>query len=306
MEDFQIAAPAKINLILSVGEHRPDGYHDIWSVMQMLDLHDSITFSWDQNVNSLMLSPADLKTAPIFFESFGIPIPTDEDNLVLRAVRAVMLEVGLYRKLHIQITKRIPVAAGLGGGSSDAAATIQALNGIFGLGWELDDCARVGASLGSDVPFFFYGPTSIVSGGGEKVFPVKITTASWVVLVKPSIDIATAWAYRELDSWRSSRDQKGLFVNDLICQEFLALPRSSEELYPYFLNSFQDLMEAKFPLLEALRKAHLSFGADTAMLSGSGSSVFGVYPTKSLALKARQKFFDENDCQAFVTQMKIS
>ena len=189
MQHLEVIAPAKINLILSVLDRRPDGYHNIWSLMQMLDLHDSIQLSCDVPADALEAEGAHPKPLPITIECSDARLPCNEENLVYRAARAVMEKAGVQPQLHIRIIKRIPIAAGLGGGSSDAAATIQALNRLLRLGWGRVECAQLGADIGSDVPFFFHGPTSIVRGEGSDVCPVTVTTSQWVVLVKPPFDI---------------------------------------------------------------------------------------------------------------------
>ncbi|HIO21161.1 MAG TPA: 4-(cytidine 5'-diphospho)-2-C-methyl-D-erythritol kinase [Nitrospirales bacterium] len=233
MQYLEVIAPAKINLILSVLDRRSDGYHNIWSLMQMLDLHDSILLSCDVTADALETVGAHQDSLPITLECSSAQLPCNEENLVYRAASAVMEKSRVQPKLHIQIIKRIPIGAGLGGGSSDAAATIQAMNRLFRLGWGSDECAQLGAGIGSDVPFFFHGPTSIVRGAGSTVFPVTITTSQWVVLVRPPFDISTTWAYEQLDEWRALQDGRGHFTEDEAVQTFLQSPRSAKDLYPY-------------------------------------------------------------------------
>tara|TARA_B100000315_G_C14569337_1_gene584655 strand:+ start:99 stop:1037 length:939 start_codon:yes stop_codon:yes gene_type:complete len=306
MQYIEVVAPAKINFILSVLDRRSDGYHDIWSLMQMLELHDSIRLSCDASPERLAAPKAHRELFPITLECSDARLPCDQENLVYRAARAVMEKTGIYPKLHIQIIKRIPIAAGLGGGSSDAAATIQALNRLLCLGWGRVECAQIGASIGSDVPFFFYGPTSIACGKGNKILPVTVKTAHWVVLVKPSFDISTAWAYEQFDKWRELSGEGRCFAENEIVQTFLQLPRSTEDIYPYCWNAFEQLMEEKFPSLGVIRQEHQDLGANFAMLSGSGSTVFGVYPSEKIAMIAKKKFLEHESYQVVVTKTKIT
>ena len=306
MRYLEVIAPAKINLILSVRDRRPDGYHNIWSLMQMLELHDSLLLSCDVTADALEAVGAHPKPLPITIECSNARLPCNEENLVYRAASAVMGKAAVQPKLHIQIIKRIPIAAGLGGGSSDAAATIHALNCLLRLGWGSAECAQLGADIGSDIPFFFHGSTSIVRGDGGEVFPVTVTTSQWVVLVKPPFDISTTWAYEQLDEWRALQGERRHFTEDETVQTFLQSPRSTADLYPYCWNAFEQIMEERFPVLGVIRQEHHDLGANLAMLSGSGSTVFGVYPSEESAVAAEGKFREHGNYQTWATKTKVS
>ena len=306
MQTLEVIAPAKINLILSVLDRRPDGYHNIWSLMQMLELHDSLLLSCDLTTGACEAIDAYQNPLSITLECDDALLPSNEENLVYRAARAVMKKAGVQPKLHIRIIKRIPIAAGLGGGSSDAAATIHALNRLLNLGWGNVECALLGAEIGSDVPFFSHGPTSIVRGEGSEVFPVTIETSQWIVLVKPPFDISTAWAYEHLDKWRASQGEESRFTQEEAVQTFLQSPRLAEDLNPYCWNAFEEIMEEQFPLLAVIRQEHYDLGAHLAMLSGSGSTVFGVYPSKECATAAEKRFKTYDNYQAWITKTKAS
>lgn len=195
----QIQAHAKINLTLDVGARRPDGYHDISSIMQTIALHDTLTVTRTSDIPGVRLEVTG-------DESQGVP--ADESNLVHQAaVRLQKLaaahghipvtESGLYILLH----KRIPSQAGLGGGSSDAAATLVAVNDLLGLAITDSQLAEIGAALGSDVPFFLTGGTARVEGLGERVTALPPLFPPWsMVIVKPSVGISTAAAYAALDA----------------------------------------------------------------------------------------------------------
>ena len=149
-----VFAPAKINLVLRILDHRPDGYHNLWSLMQIVRLEDELSISLSDKHSSIILRCDDSS------------LKTDSSNLVYRAAAAVLEHSGRIVGLDLVLSKRIPMGAGLGGGSSDAAATIIGLNRLLNLGWSMEKMAHVGQALGSDVPFFFFAPTAIVEGRG--------------------------------------------------------------------------------------------------------------------------------------------
>jgi 4-diphosphocytidyl-2-C-methyl-D-erythritol kinase len=176
---LKIKAPAKINLFLSVLKKRPDGYHDLYSVLQMVSLYDELTFEPTTKGVSLVNSSQNL--------------PLDGRNLVIRAARSLAHAAGIKSGVHVTLKKNIPIGAGLGGGSSDAAATLVALNRLWGLGLTCDDLARMGQDLGSDVPFFLHGPTAFVSGRGGEVIPCVLDRDRWMVLINPGFEVSTRW-----------------------------------------------------------------------------------------------------------------
>ncbi len=186
----QVCAPAKVNLVLRVLGRRPDGYHEVWSLLQTVGLEDELTVRVRPGLSGLQVQCDDAD------------LPTDGRNLVHRAAALVLERAGKSVGLEIRLRKRIPVSAGLGGGSSDAAATITALNHVLGLGWSAGVMAQVGAVLGSDVPFFFFAPTAWVRGRGEAVSALTLRGTRWVVLVYPGFPIGTRWAYDQLSAMR--------------------------------------------------------------------------------------------------------
>ncbi len=197
--EITLAAHAKINLTLDVGARRPDGYHDIRSVMQTVALHDTLTVRRTPDRPGVHLEVA----GP---EATGVP--ADETNLVHRAavrlqkIAAARQKVPGHRSgLSIQLEKRIPSQAGLGGGSSDAAAALRAVNALLALHLNLPGLEKIGSALGADVPFFLTGGTALVEGLGERVTPLPPIDPAWdLVIVKPPIGISTAWAYAALDA----------------------------------------------------------------------------------------------------------
>jgi 4-diphosphocytidyl-2-C-methyl-D-erythritol kinase len=181
-----VRAPAKINLTLDVLGRRPDGYHALRSVMQTLELHDTL----------------ELRPAPAIRFACDVPALAGEDNLVPRAARLLRTATGYAGGVDVTLHKRIPVNAGLGGGSSDAAATLLALNRLWGLALTPERLAELGAALGSDVPFFFYAPLALVSGRGEVVEALPPAPPAFVVLLQPPCGLSTAQVFAALPPTR--------------------------------------------------------------------------------------------------------
>jgi len=212
-----------------------------------------------------------------------VSLPTDRRNLVWRAAALVLGRAGLQIGLDIEITKRIPLSAGLGGGSSDAAATIVALDHLLKLGWSGGEMAEVGAVLGSDVPFFFFAPSAIVRGRGEDVAGVIMTGVRWVVLVHPGFPIDTSWAYDRLAATREHVRPLSEQHRRIASQASLAW----QEVIPLMENDFEQALAQTHRVLREIKEELLSAGAEAALLSGSGATVFGVFRDKASAGRAR-------------------
>jgi 4-diphosphocytidyl-2-C-methyl-D-erythritol kinase len=210
-------------------------------------------------------------------------LPTDGRNLVVRAAGLVLDRARVAAGLRIGLVKRVPVSAGLGGGSSDAAATIVGLNRLLGLGWSAVDMARAGQTLGSDVPFFFFGPAAFASSRGEDVVPLVVTGQRWVVLVNPGFPIQTRWAYDRLAATRSVIRPLSEAMRDIASRARV----SWDAVVPLMENDFEDALAPTHPVLAQIRSTLLAKGADGAMLSGSGATVFGVFREEFVALRAR-------------------
>ncbi len=249
-----LQAPAKVNLTLEVLGRRPDDYHALRSLMVPVDLCDEIEI---EAAEGLQLTCDD-------------PTLVADDNLVLRAARAIGL-----RDLHIALRKRIPVQAGLGGGSSDAAALLLAARaGLFGAlpAWEDLATAR---SLGSDLPFFLAEGAALVEGTGERVTPVGAIPAWATLIVKPPVAISTAEAFRRLDERaRAPRPRS----ESLTLRALAALQRGAfDELTHLLQNDFHDDALAQYPSIADAAAAIDAAGPSRALLSGSGSSLFALY-----------------------------
>lgn len=220
----------------------------------------------------------------------------DQSNLVFRAAVAVLERIKRTIGLEIELNKQIPMGAGLGGGSSDAAATILGLDRLLGLGWSRAQMAEVGQTLGSDVPFFLFAPSALVAGRGETVKPIRIEGEKWTVLVNPGFGIETKWAYQELTSTRGtvsplSSRQRELGQRETVTWEQIAEAAENDFESPVF-SHHGNLREIKYLLL--------SHGAEIALLSGSGATVFGVFPDEAQARQAHARCFSLPGCKAFV------
>lgn len=269
--EVRILAPAKINLILRVLDRRPDGYHNLWSLMQTVGLEDELCFR---------LCP---ERAEIRLECNDPSLPTDGRNLVMRAAGLVMSRAALAVGLDIRIVKRIPISAGLGGGSSDAAATIAGLNRLLGLKWSIAEMAKLAQTLGSDVPFFFFAPTAQVRGRGEDVVPLRLTGDRWLVLVNPGFPIETRWAYDCLAAMRNRIPPLSEAIGRLSRKECI----SWDEVIPLLENDFESALASTHQVLGQMKAELIASGAEAALLSGSGATVFGIFRSEAAALSAQ-------------------
>ena len=266
-----LEAPAKINWFLSIVDKREDGYHDIMSLMQRITLSDSLV----------------MENSPTVEVITGADIPREE-NLVYKAAKLMKEKAGIISGVRITLHKEIPLAAGLGGGSSDAAATLTGLKRFWNLDITPTDLARLGEGLGSDVPFFFHGPVSVVEGRGEVVSPVAFRKSYPLLLVKPEISISAAWAYAEYDKLSPSREVLTKKHNNikLFCQ---ALGRGDFAfLSSQQGNDLEPLVVRRYPVIGEIKHSLMLRGALFSSMSGSGSSVFGVFESERDAENARE------------------
>ncbi len=270
---FTVRAYAKINLTLDVFSKRADGYHGIASVMQTIGLSDAIRLavSDGEGIAFSCESPA------------AIPVPNDPANLVYRAAEALIdasRESGkpIPKGVSLHLEKSVPAQAGLGGGSSDAAATLVGLNALCEWGWSDKELIAFAARLGSDIPFFILGGTVVARGRGEILTPLPDAPPLWLVVVKPDVGVSTAWAYNALDSIeeRSShratkRMEEALAQND------------RGRLISVQSNDFERVVFEEFKELVWLQDELIMAGALTAHLCGSGSAVYGVVKSEEEA-----------------------
>ena len=200
-------------------------------------------------------------------------LKADQTNLVYRAAQLVLEHVTHSVDLSITLTKRIPLGAGLGGGSSDAAATILGLTRLLNLEWTIEQMIETGQQLGSDVPFFFLAPAALVTGRGEQVRPVQVNGARWIVLVNPGFPVETKWAYQQLSEQRTGVQPLSDALQHLNGMNVL----DWSTILPLVENDFEPAVFAKHPVLAQIKQQLLSQGAEAALLSGSGATMFGIF-----------------------------
>ncbi len=280
-----IRTPAKINLGLRVLSRRPDGYHEIRTVLASVDLWDTLTF--EPGGDGLAL------------ECDTPSIPTDETNLVVRS--ALLLQEFVGRRLpgvRIRLQKNIPAGRGLGGGSSDAAAALVGLNRLFGLGLRRHALHRLLAAVGMDAPFFLYGGIAVATGRGEQVFPVSATAELPLVLLIPDFMIPTPDAYRGLPEPPASISPDGGYVRTDSLLRFLESGPSGPQLsgklpvgcFPNDLERSTVLQTTRPPdAISRMRSTLKAAGAVETAMSGSGSAVFGVFPDRQRATLAASR-----------------
>ncbi len=259
-------AHAKVNLTLEVGAKRADGYHEVTSVMQRISLWDTVTVQRGTGRDRLLCDA---------------PVTEDEnDNLCMRAAKVFFAETGLKSDgVTVTLEKRIPMQAGLGGGSSDAAAVLRALRRLYAPDMGDGRLEALAARLGSDVPFFIRGGTQLATGRGEVVAPLPGLTAGWFVVVKPEEGYATAEMYRRLDEPGSVLVRNSRYMQDAVAAN--NVHAVAAELH----NSFERVVP-KGSSLRTIKDALWARGALGTLLSGSGSAVFGLFDDREAALAA--------------------
>ncbi len=253
-------APAKINLTLDVLQKRPDGFHEVEMIMTTVDLADRI---W--------LKPLDRGITIRSSERF---VPNDKRNLAWQAADILRKKFDIRSGVEITLDKNIPVAAGLAGGSSDAAATLRGLNRLWNLGLSLDELAVLGASIGSDIPFCVYGGTALASGRGEQIQHLPVPPNCWVVLAKPPISVSTADIYGGLDIRGIQHPDTAGMMQALASADY-------ETMCKKVGNALEPVTMRLHPQVSVLKDQMLKFGADTVLMSGSGPTVFGLVQHES-------------------------
>jgi len=259
-ERIKLRCYAKVNLGLHILGKREDGYHEIRTLFQTIGLHDTLEIRLTQGRGvSLQCNWDELNRG---------------DNLVVRALEAVCRHAGLERGLEARLKKRIPLGAGLGGGSSNAAAAVMGLDRLLGLRMSRQDWFEIGGALGSDVPFFFVGGRALGVGRGSEVYPLVDAAPSHVLIVVPRQPMATADAYRRVSLRLTTPVNKSKIP--LFCPAFLDTLESGEGLE----NHFETVVFRDQPDLKRLKQRLLQWGARKAGLTGSGSALVGLFDEK--------------------------
>jgi 4-diphosphocytidyl-2-C-methyl-D-erythritol kinase len=260
MKSLRVRTPAKVNLFLRVLGARPDGYHDLETLFQAIDLEDELILRATTGEPSI--------------EVPGFPELETKDNLVLKAVRRLESDTG--RKLGVRITvhKKIPVAAGLGGGSSDAAATLRGVVELCNLSLTAGDLAKAALALGADVPFFLMGGSAVGEGVGERLTPVRMKLDYGMVLVSPGFPVSTAAVFREFSRTLTGARRAG---------RLWSLIRERSALEKLLHNDLQAVTENLHPEIGAMCGFLERSGIRKALMSGSGPTVFGPAPEHELS-----------------------
>lgn len=270
MNEVVVPSPAKVNLFLEVVRSRPDGYHDIETVMQLVDLCDQVHLR--QVGRGIRISVR------------GATLPTGRGNLAYRAALLLSERAGLRSGVHIHLEKCVPVAAGLGGGSSNAAAVLAGLRRLYGLDVSPEALQGLAAELGSDVPFFLSHGLALATGRGEALQPLRAWPPQWLVLANPGISISTAWAYREASSKLTDWKGRGT-IHRLIADGQLPWPPV------WAFNRLEAVVLPHYPEIAALKALLHQGGGGPVLMSGSGASVFAIVPDaatgQALAAQAR-------------------
>ena len=261
MKGLTVRAPAKLNFHLDVLGKREDNYHQIQSVVQTITLCDTLHFEQKQSPGIRVICEHP-------------DVPPDENNLVYQAAHAFVQLVGLHIGIEITLKKHIPVTAGLGGGSADAAATLLALNHLFQTGIPFSTLLHYGSKLGADVPFCLIRGTALVKGKGDLVYPLPPLKQGWFVLVFPRIAVSSSWAYQHL---RYHQYQQGSPYRLRLSQLRNAIQaRQVQAIGELMYNRLEEVVTTRFPLIQAVKQEFMRNGARRVLMSGSGSTVFAV------------------------------
>lgn len=251
-----VKAPAKINLTLDVLSKRPDGYHEVEMIMTTVDLADRVG-----------LEPR--TDQEIIIHSTSNFVPDDQRNLAYQAAKLMKDTYGIEEGVSITIDKQIPIAAGLAGGSSDAAATLKGLNELWKLHLSLDQIAELGAQIGSDVPYCVYGGTAIARGRGEKIDHIGAPPNCWVVLAKPTIGVSTAAVYGGLNIDQIKHPNTQAMMDAISTGDYAAMCSNLG-------NVLEAVTMELHPEVASIKEQMKRFGADAVLMSGSGPTVFGL------------------------------
>lgn len=267
MEKILIEAMAKVNLGLDVLRRREDGYHEVRMIMQTVDLCDDLLFERT-------------KQQGIVIETSQDGVPTDERNLVYKAADLLMNKYGVTGGLRVKLKKRIPMAAGMAGGSTDAAAAFVAVNELFELGLDRQELMELAVKVGADVPYCIMGGTALAEGIGEKLKALPDAPECTLLIAKPDIDVSTKFVYENLhaDTLKEHPDIDGM-LNAIYEQN---LEGVAERLG----NVLENVTVLEYPVIQELKDWMRAHGAENALMSGSGPTVFGIYREKSEALIA--------------------
>ncbi|MDQ7858871.1 MAG: 4-(cytidine 5'-diphospho)-2-C-methyl-D-erythritol kinase [Armatimonadota bacterium] len=281
MKELRLNAYAKVNLGLNVLQRRSDGYHEVETVLHTVALHDEIVLR---------------ETGDGIRVTADHDIPTGADSLVYRAAALLREQLGVARPVEIEIRKRVPVAAGLGGGSADAAVTLMGLAQMWKLRLDGRELHALAARLGADVTFFLTGGAAVARGRGERVQTLPPLPTTWVVLARPRIEVLTEWAYRQIQPAAITRRPD-------IAQLVEAVSRRDVPAVGRLLgNVFEEVIAAHHPIVGELKAQVLRGEAYGAVMTGTGPTVFGLMANEAAARRVADQLAGRGDVDVFVTR----
>ena len=269
MERISINAMAKINLGLDVLRRRENGYHDVKMVMQTVNIYDTLDFVKKEEPGIVVKVDA-------------MELPTDENNLIYKAAKLLYERCQMEEGVEITLTKRIPIAAGMAGGSTDAAAALVGINRLFNLGLTMDELKEIGVKIGADVPYCIEGGTALSEGIGEILTKLPDAPDCFVVVAKPEISVSTKYVYENLhaNELKYHPDIDGMV--EAIREGNLDGVCSRME------NVLETVTENKYPIISQIKKLLKDAGAENSLMSGSGPTVFAIFKEEEMAKKALQ------------------
>jgi 4-diphosphocytidyl-2-C-methyl-D-erythritol kinase len=284
-------SPCKVNLLLNILGRRPDGFHELETVFQPVALCDELTFEPAPNGIALSCNEKSL--------------PTDSRNLVFRAAEKFFAAAKISGGVKIHLEKKIPLAAGLGGGSGNAATTLLALNELFGKPLAAEKLFEIAAAIGSDIPFFLQDKPALATGRGEKIQPLQNFPAlngKAFLVVHPGFGISTPWAYQNLARFPAALNGQSGRAQKLISRlQTGGLPSASAGFY----NSLEAPAFEKFPVLKLFKEFLLAHGAQAALMSGSGSTTFAICDNAATAESLAEKFKSKFGANNWTAVVKI-
>lgn len=272
MDKITLKAPAKVNLFLEVLGKRRDGYHNIETILQEVNLNDIITLR-------------EVRTPDIVIQSDSPSVPTDYTNLAFKAASILKRYIGEEKRgVVIAIEKNIPIAAGLGGGSSDAAATLKGLNKLWKLGLDKSTLLNLAEKIGMDVPFFIEGGLCLARERGEKLIPLRPISEIWFLLTAPPVSVSTAWVYRTLSiSPLTRKIKKNRIILDAIGAGDVS------QIGKHLFNRLEEVTIKRYREIGILKQKISSAGAQGVLMSGSGPAVFGIFSSRQWAYRGRNR-----------------
>lgn len=280
-------APAKLNVRLKVTGRRPDGYHELVSIMVPVGLYDQLELQ--------MTSDGDINIA-----CQGFPSPSNEENLACRAARAFFAKIGVNDGVSMRLTKSIPVAAGLGGGSSDAACVLKALDRHYSFPLTAEALAELALGLGADVPFFLLETPCIARGIGEVLEPIENWPKLWYVIITPPIRVSTSWVYGSLNVSGASSELE--LTTEAYQYIITYLKKKPLAIAPLMENDLEQVTAARFPTIGTIKQLLAEAGAEGVLMSGSGPSVFGVFQSEDAAVRAKAALVESHLGDMFLAE----